>query len=639
MAIMKTLTVNGVTYEVTSSVPVTSVTLLASAWVGEGRRYSQEVLVPGSTAKSQVNLTPTDEQIEVFYDKDLTFSTVNKGGIVMVTVIGQKPENDYTIPVNIVEVITDDEEIHGIPVATPINPDKFATKDAVKTVNGIAPDENGNVEVTVSGGNVDLTGYATEQYVQDYAQPKGNYLTEHQDISGKLDASKLPEAVNDALAQAKASGEFDGADGKDGRGIDHIEDPGDGTIEIYYTDTVDTEGIDVITLPAGSPGKDGTSVTVKSVSESTADGGSNVVTFSDGKTVTIKNGSKGSTGATGAKGDKGEQGSQGEKGEKGATGATGSKGADGYTPVKGVDYYTEADKAEFSTYIASELAKRGQLEPLFANTIEECTDTSKMYVLPDGFIYAYVQKETAGGIAYTNLVPTSTDTDGSVFNGTGYKENVRLSSSGGISGTALNGSVATGFMPYSSLGVVRMKGATWDMTSGLLYIIAYNSSKTKLFACVANAAGSGTTYKGLSVVYDAASGVTTFDFSGGSGGAEWYDAFKNAAYIRLNAMGKGADLIVTVNQEIKEAGPTISSTWDNTGRAFVPADYEDRIVEATNKATANATAISGLQQQVNGILDGSASIMASTKFDPTVYRLPILHFPWSYPWYCPLNTG
>lgn len=39
------------------------------------------------------------------------------------------------------------------------------------------------------------------------------YLTEHQDISGKLDASALPEAVNDALAQAKESGEFDGDDG------------------------------------------------------------------------------------------------------------------------------------------------------------------------------------------------------------------------------------------------------------------------------------------------------------------------------------------------------------------------------------------------------------------------------------------
>lgn len=52
----------------------------------------------------------------------------------------------------------------------------------------------------------------------------------------------------------------------------------------------------------GAAGKDGTSVTVKSVSESSADGGSNVVTFSDGKTLTVKNGTKGSNGANGANG-------------------------------------------------------------------------------------------------------------------------------------------------------------------------------------------------------------------------------------------------------------------------------------------------------------------------------------------------
>jgi hypothetical protein len=48
--------------------------------------------------------------------------------------------------------------------------------------------------------------------VSAFENDKG-YLTQHQDISGKLDADKLPDAVNDALAQAKESGEFDGADG------------------------------------------------------------------------------------------------------------------------------------------------------------------------------------------------------------------------------------------------------------------------------------------------------------------------------------------------------------------------------------------------------------------------------------------
>ena len=40
-------------------------------------------------------------------------------------------------------------------------------------------------------------------------------------------------------------------------------------------------------------GEPGTSVTVTNVSESTADGGTNVVTFSDGKKLNVKNGNKG----------------------------------------------------------------------------------------------------------------------------------------------------------------------------------------------------------------------------------------------------------------------------------------------------------------------------------------------------------
>jgi hypothetical protein len=45
------------------------------------------------------------EQLAIFYEKDITFITENDGGVVTVYVIGQKPQNDYTIPVSIVEVI------------------------------------------------------------------------------------------------------------------------------------------------------------------------------------------------------------------------------------------------------------------------------------------------------------------------------------------------------------------------------------------------------------------------------------------------------------------------------------------------------------------------------------------------------
>lgn len=80
------------------------VSLPASKWTGTGSLYSQVVSLTGITANSQVNLTPTVQQMTVFYEKDITFITENDGGVITVYVIGQKPQNDYTIPAKIVEV-------------------------------------------------------------------------------------------------------------------------------------------------------------------------------------------------------------------------------------------------------------------------------------------------------------------------------------------------------------------------------------------------------------------------------------------------------------------------------------------------------------------------------------------------------
>lgn len=88
-----------------SPVTISEVTLLAENWVGEGHLFSQVVFIDGVTENSQVNLAPTVEQLAIFYDKDITFVTENDGGVVTVYVIGQKPQNDYTIQADIVEVI------------------------------------------------------------------------------------------------------------------------------------------------------------------------------------------------------------------------------------------------------------------------------------------------------------------------------------------------------------------------------------------------------------------------------------------------------------------------------------------------------------------------------------------------------
>lgn len=87
-----------------SVVTVTSITLLASAWVGSDNLYSQVVEIEGVTERTRVDLTPSAAQLLVFYEKNITFSTANRDGVVTVYVIGQKPTNDYTIQANLTEV-------------------------------------------------------------------------------------------------------------------------------------------------------------------------------------------------------------------------------------------------------------------------------------------------------------------------------------------------------------------------------------------------------------------------------------------------------------------------------------------------------------------------------------------------------
>lgn len=87
-----------------TSARIANVNLLAANWIGDASPYSQVVEIEGITEYSQVDLTPSIEQLVIFYEKDLGFVTENEDGVVTVYAIGQKPENDYTIQVTITEV-------------------------------------------------------------------------------------------------------------------------------------------------------------------------------------------------------------------------------------------------------------------------------------------------------------------------------------------------------------------------------------------------------------------------------------------------------------------------------------------------------------------------------------------------------
>ena len=87
-----------------STATIGVVELISENWKGSGNLYSQAVSIDGVTENSQVDLTPSVEQLVVFYEKDLTFVTENDGGVVTVYAIGQKPTNDYEVQVTITEV-------------------------------------------------------------------------------------------------------------------------------------------------------------------------------------------------------------------------------------------------------------------------------------------------------------------------------------------------------------------------------------------------------------------------------------------------------------------------------------------------------------------------------------------------------
>jgi hypothetical protein len=338
---------------------------------------------------------------------------------------------------------------------------------------------------------------------------------------------------------------------------------GDTILRNYYTYHVGyVDGSYVyVGAYASIRGSAGTSVTISSTTESEVSGGENVVTFSDDKTLTIKNGRDGENGLP---------------------------GDDGYTPVKGVDYDTPEDRAEIEAYIATELAKRGQLKPEFANDISECEDETKLYVLPDGYIYAYMKAETAtvGGWS-ENLVPTSIDTDGSIFNGKGYKDGTRLNSSGVV--TTQNDSTSIGFIPCKKGDKFRITGVYFGHSQNgptvYAYISIYNASKTKIIsASYDTIANSPSSYPFTISPLKTSGGVSSTDVTE----IDFANASSDVAFVRfssaINATGatkllSGADMVV---QKWTEGGTEITEGWNNTGLAFVPADYEGDILK--NKA-------------------------------------------------------
>lgn len=274
-----------------------------------------------------------------------------------------------------------------------------------------------------------------------------------------------------------------------------------------------------------------------------------------------------------------------------------AEGKDGYTPINGIDYNTPADKSEFSEYIASELAKRGQLKPEPAQTLADMTDTSLMYVLLDksspdyGYIYANVKKTVI--INPTDLIPLSIKSDKTPYVGDngedGYNPGYRLSGSSGESKASTYG--CTGFIECTANDIIRTKNISFDSETNS-QIQVFNSEFTRLTTIASNSAIGNVLQEILNENGDIegtlSQAITTLDST----------ELNDIVYIRICGLKFDDSAIVTKNEEI-ESGTTTIYEWTNTGLAFIPADYEDRIISLeTDLATAKED-IKELQNSTN----------------------------------------
>ena len=224
--------------------------------------------------------------------------------------------------------------------------------------------------------------------------------------------------------------------------------------------------------------------------------------------------------------------------------------------------FVEEEVATVDRELSGEIAKKLQLSPAFANSISECTDTSKLYVLPDGYIYAYQYWELTGGRTITEKL------------GGTFKDNTRLSTSSGEEKTL------AGFVTSPSIDVSKLpdefeieltgiewvhfnSSGEWEKLDGCAYAVFANSGYSPVFDYTKNRSDSSYCF----AVEVITSNRVKFKV---------YSGFKQRySSIKFSGCGTSANANITISykQDSTESG----YAWASTGHAFVPTDYGDRV--------------------------------------------------------------
>jgi hypothetical protein len=177
-----------------TAIKLTSFTAAAADWKGAVSPYSQVVQVEGISMASKVDIQLSVEQMQIFHDQVIAFTTVNTDGVVTLYAVGDKPAFDCTFQATLTNVDAgENTTIVGNTVSTTQaqadyaqddeknagyirNKPNYAIEKAQKTADDVAKSalykSGGTMTGALNMGSNKLSGLV-EPVVETDAVPKG----------------------------------------------------------------------------------------------------------------------------------------------------------------------------------------------------------------------------------------------------------------------------------------------------------------------------------------------------------------------------------------------------------------------------------------------------------------------------------
>ena len=154
--------------------------------------------------------------------------------------------------------------------------------------------------------------------------------------------------------------------------------------------------------------------------------------------------------------------------------------------------------------------------------------------------------------AYNNLIPSAIDTDGSIFNGCGYINGYRLSSSGALK--TQENTITTGFIPYTQNCAITMLGVnfTKGYVNGYHYLTFFDKNFNKLchLQLYFNSSGSySVSASGNPGINASTSIISSDEYMCTTIKPVFNASTSNIAYFRINGNGNGSSMIVSTSNE------------------------------------------------------------------------------------------